>query len=128
MRAREFITEEMSLPPEQADPMQDTYSIPGLSGSDPYAIYRLGVAMARARSDSVKDDINPYMPPWTNQTVFGENGVIVGFNNTVAPIIDQALKMTKTAGGKKLVSAQNSKEPSFVITQSPVKPFKGYSS
>jgi hypothetical protein len=59
--------------------------------------------------------------------VFGENGVVVGFNNTVAPIIDQALKMTNTAGGKKLVSTQNSKEPSFVITQSPVKPFKGYS-
>lgn len=126
MRAREFITEEISLPPEQADPMQDTYSIPGLSGSDPYTIYRVGVAIARARSDAVKDDINPHMPPWTNKTVFGENGVIVGVNNTVALIIDQALKMTKTPGGKKLVSTQDSKEPSFVITQSPVKPFNGY--
>ena len=60
MRAREFVTENAArLPPEQADPMRYTYVIPGLSASDPYRNYRFGVALARARSDAVKDGINP---------------------------------------------------------------------
>ena len=36
MRAREFITEQRELAPELAEPMHDTYVIPGLSASDPY--------------------------------------------------------------------------------------------
>jgi hypothetical protein len=34
--------------------------------------------------------------------------------------------MTKTPGGKELVSTADSKEPEFVDTTSPVKAFKGY--
>jgi hypothetical protein len=34
--------------------------------------------------------------------------------------------MTKTPGGKRLVSTPDSTEPTFVDTQSPVKPFNGY--
>ena len=64
MRAREFIVEQHDLAPEQAAPMRQTYVIPGLSASDPYNNYRFGVAMARARSDYRKDDVNPYMPAW----------------------------------------------------------------
>jgi hypothetical protein len=52
--------------------------------------------------------------------------VIVGFNNNVDPVIDAALTMTKTPGGKKLISTAASEEPAFVGTQSPVKAFKGY--
>ena len=128
MRAQEFITEDKNLPPEQADPMRYTYIIPGLSAADPYRNYRFGVAMARARSDVGGDDhdIDPFKPKWSAQTAFGEYGVVVGMNNSIEQVIDQALVMTDTPGGKKIVSTPTSTEPSFVDVQSPVKPFAGY--
>ncbi len=126
MRAREFIREQRELPDETKDPMRDTYILPGLSAADPYKSYRMGVALARARSEYRKDDVNPYMPEWTAETAFGEHAVISGFNHGVAEIIDAALAMTKTPGGKKLVSTPDSDEPDFIDKQSPIKPFKGY--
>jgi hypothetical protein len=126
MRAREFICEQKDLPPETRDPMKNTFVLPGLSAADPYKNYRFGVAIARARSNSVANDVNRSMPDWSAETAFGEHAVIVGFNNNVDPVIDAALKMTKTPGGKKLVSTAASEEPAFVDTQSPVKAFKGY--
>jgi len=126
MRAREFVTEQRELPPEQADPMRYTYVIPGLSAADPYNNYRFGVAMARARSDAGTDGIHKDFPAWTPETAFGEHGVVIGMNAGIAPIIDQALKMTNIAGAKELVSSADSKEPQFVDNQSPVRAFKGY--
>ena len=126
MRAREFITEQTELPDEYADPMRYTYVIPGLSAADPYKNYRFGVAIARARSDQAVDDVNAYRPEWSAETAFGEHGVVVGMNGGVAQVIDRALQMTKTPGGKKMVSSPKSEEPELVVKQSPVKPFKGY--
>ena len=126
MRAREFIVERRELPPEQAEPMRYTYVIPGLSASDPYNNYRFGVAMARARSDAGTDGINKDIPAWTAKTAFGEHGVVVGMNGGIEQIIDQALAMTDTKGGKELVSTADSKEPALVDTKSPVTAFKGY--
>ena len=127
MRAREFIAEQAAiLPSEQADPMRYTYVIPGLSAADPYRNYRFGVAIARARSDHGKDGVNDRMPAWHDETAFGEHGVVAGMDSKIAQTIDQALAMTKTPGGKQLVSTPDSTEPSFVDTQSPVKAFKGY--
>jgi hypothetical protein len=126
MRAREFITEDQQLPPEQADPMSHVFVLPGVKSSDPYQIYRLGVAMARARSDAGTQDPIPYMPIWSAQAAFGEEAVIAGFNGNVAPVIDQALKMAGLPGGKVQVSTPNSIEPASVDTTSPVKGFKGY--
>jgi len=128
MRAREFITEQAAqLPDAVADPMRYTYVLPGVNGSDPYGAYRLSVAMARARSDAGEQDgVNDYMVPWTSETAFGEHAVVAGMDEQVIPIIDQALKMTQTPGGKKMVSTAKSEEPSFVEKTSPVKSFKGY--
>ena len=126
MRAREFIVEQRELPPEQAEPMRYTYVIPGLSAADPYRNYRFGVAMARARSDAGTDEINKDFPQWTPETAFGEHGVVVGMNSGIEQVIDQALAMTKTPGGKELVSSAESIEPKLVDTTSPVKAFKGY--
>ena len=126
MRAREFLKDETRLPPQQADPMNHVFVLPGVNSSDPYQIYRLGVAMARARSDAgVKDPI-PHMPTWTPAAAFGEDAVIGGFDASVEPIIDQALKMSGLPAKKVQVSTPNSLEPSSVLTQSPVKPFAGY--
>jgi len=126
MRAREFITEEQKLPPEQADPLRQTFVLPGLSSDAPYEIYRFGVAMARARSSAGKDDLNPFILPWNNEEVFGNHAVVAGFDKTIDPIIDQALQMTNTPDGKKLIGTGQSEEPKFVDTVSPIKSFKGY--
>ena len=126
MRAREFIREQRELPPESREPMRDTYILPGLSAADPYKSYRMGVAIARARSEYRKDDVNPFMPEWSAETAFGEHAVVAGFNSGVAQIIDAALAMTNTPGGKKLVSSPDSTEPTFVDTQSPIRAFRGY--
>ncbi len=127
MRAREFITEQADLPPEQADPMRYTYVLPGLSASDPYRNYRFGVAIARARAEHGQNDrVNDHMPAWTPETAFGEHGVIAGMVPSVDKVIDAALAMTKTPGGKKLVSTGPSEEPPFVDKVSPIKAFRGY--
>ena len=126
MRAREFIVEQRDLAPELADPMHYTYVIPGLSASDPYNNYRFGVAMARARSDAGTDGLTNNMPAWSAKTAFGEHGVVVGMNSSIDQIIDQALAMTDTAGGKELVSSADSVEPDLVDTASPIKAFAGY--
>ena len=126
MRAREFVIEQRDLAPEQQAPMRQTYTIPGLSASDPYNNYRFGVAMARARSDSSKDNVNPYMPEWSKETPFGEHGVVVGMNAGIKPVIDAALRMTNTPGGKKLVTSEKSQEPSTTNATSPINSFKGY--
>ena len=131
MRAREFITEQKDLPPEYADPMKYTFVIPGLSAADPYRNYRFGVALARARSDAEPgdpEDAKKFMPAWSPETAFGEHGVVVGFNDGIEQVIDQALKMTNTPGGKKLVSTPTSTEPKFVDVKSPIKGFSGYNS
>ena len=125
MRAREFITEQATLPPEQADPMNHVFVLPGVKSSDPYQIYRFGVAMARARSDIGADKI-PNMPAWTPQAAFGEEAVVAGFDATVEPVIDQALKMSGLPIKKIQMSTPNSLEPSLVNRQSPVQPFNGY--
>ena len=126
MRAREFITEDTTLPPEQADPMNHVFVLPGVNSSDPYQIYRLGVAIARARSDAGTNDPIPNMPEWSAQAAFGEDAVIAGFNANVEPAIDHALKMAGMPVKKVQISTPNSIEPSLVNRQSPVKPFKGY--
>lgn len=127
MRAREFIAEQADLAPEQADPMRYTYVIPGLSAADPYKNYRFGVAIARARAEhGASDGVNNHMPEWSSETAFGEHGVVAGMVPSIDKVIDAALKMTKTPGGKKMVSSGPSEEPPTVEKTSPLKAFKGY--
>ena len=126
MRAREFITEETKLPPEQADPMNHVFTLPGVKSSDPYQIYRLGVAIARARSDAGTDGLTNKLPDWSAQAAFGEDAVIAGFNDGVGPAIDYALKMAGLPVKKVQVSTPNSLEPSLVNHTSPVNAFAGY--
>jgi hypothetical protein len=126
MRAREFLREEATLPPEQADPMNHVFVLPGVQSSDPYEIYRLGVALARARSDAGTDGITDKLPAWSAKAAFGEDAVIAGFNGSVGAVIDQALKMSGLPVTKIQISSPNSLEPSLVNHTSPVTAFKGY--
>ena len=106
--------------------MRQTFILPGLSSDQPYEIYRFGMAMARARSNAVENNVNPYILPWNAEEVFGNHALVAGINKNVDPIIDQALQMTKTPGGKKLIGTAQSHEPPLVDKVSPVKAFKGY--
>jgi hypothetical protein len=125
MRAREFIMEQMGrLPDTAGEPLQHTYYIPGIKNNDAYHTYRLSVAIARARANEggYGDD----MPEFTSISAFGQNAVVAGFNDGVEAVLDQALKLTDTPGGKRLVGSKESNEPDLVNQQSIVKPFKGY--
>lgn len=132
MRAREFIREQKELAPEQQGPMRYAYVLPGLSAADPYKNYRMGVAVARARSDYAtelspqNDGIDPYKPEWSSDTAFGEHAVVVGTTQSIEKVIDKALQMTGTPGGKKLVSSPKSEDPAGTNVKSPINSFKGY--
>ena len=125
MRAREFITEDLAeLPASQAKPLQHTYFIPGSKNNDAYHTYRLSVAIARARADA--GGYGKDMPEFTSVSAFGQNAIVAGFNDSVETVLDQALAMTDTPGGKHLVGSKESEEPELVNQQSIVKPFRGY--
>lgn len=124
MRAKEFVAESRGkLPPEITDPVDNAYIIPGLSAQDPYRTYRFGVAIAQARSEAGAD-----IPDneFAEEGAFGENAVIFGFDDSDDKVIDRALSLTKTAGGKVAVAKSGSKDPVGTNVSSPVKPFKGY--
>ncbi len=125
MRAREFIIESRAkLPVEAAGPMHDTYMIPGLRNNDAYKSYRFGVALARARADL--GGVGKDLPAWNSESAMGMYGIIAGFDENVDPAIDLALKMTDTPGGKIAVSSDDSEEPNYVDSVSPIRPFQGY--
>jgi hypothetical protein len=125
VRAREFVVESRAkLPAEAAGPMHDTYMLPGLRNNDAYRSYRFGVAMARARADL--GGVGKDLPKWNSESAMGMYGIIAGFDENVDPVIDLALKMTDISGGKIAVSSDDSEEPAYVDTVSPIKPFKGY--
>ena len=125
MRAREFITEQQAALHKEAEgPLRDTYVIPGLPSQDPYKTYRFGVALARARAETDSHDKN--LEPFSAEGAFGEYAVVAGFDDTVAPLIDRALAMTGTPGGKRLMGTKHSQELSTANTVSPVKSFRGY--
>jgi hypothetical protein len=126
MRAREFITETRAeIAPEHSGPMQNTYVLPGLSSQDPYKTYRFGVAMARARASQALEQ-DGVAEPFAAEGAFGELAVVSGFDSGIEPIIDQALAMTDTPGGRVLVGSKGSDEPKTVTTKSPINSFKGY--
>ena len=55
-----------------------------------------------------------------------KHGVVAGMVPSIDKVIDKALSMTKTPGGKKMVSTPASTEPDFVDKKSPIRAFKGY--
>lgn len=123
MRAQEFIVEQRAeLKPEVAAPMKDTYIIPGLPSQDIYKTYRFGLALARARAEQAAE----FPEPFTSEGPFGEYAVVSGFDDSVGDLIDKALAMTNTPGGKQLVGTKHSQEPNNISSKSPIKAFKGY--
>lgn len=132
MRAREFIIE-MKL--DQVHDALDTaavalpnaFVIPELKNQDFYDLYRFGVAIADVRGEQGQDDgvQNKFKPSFRPESAWGEHQIVVSFDPHVGEVIDKALaKVNKN--GKKSVATPTSDELSDTITQSILKPFKGY--
>ena len=129
MRAYEFITESVTDGLSVASyALPNTYVIPELKNNDFYELYRFGVAIADVRGTSGPDDgvQNEFKHDFKAETAWGENQVVSSeFDADIGQLIDQALaKVGKR--GKKSVSTPGSDELPNTITQSTLKPFKGY--
>lgn len=106
MRAKEFINEGRtgSIQDEVADALPATYAIPALQNQDPYLQYRFGVALAAAKGSS-NTDTEPFEP----RSAWGENAIVLAYDEESEKMIDQALKATHS-GAKRMISTRKSEE------------------
>lgn len=128
MRAHEFITESstdgLSI---AAYALPNAYVIPELKNNDFYELYRFGLAIADVRGTGGQDDgvQNQFKHDFKAESEWGEQQIVVSFDNSIGNVIDQALvKVGKR--GKKCISTPNSDEIPNTGTDSVLKPFKGY--
>jgi hypothetical protein len=126
MRAREFIKEgkTASIQDSVAAAMPASYAITSLPNQDPYKQYRFGVALAAARSQ--KDSTAQGKKEFASESPWGENMILVGYDN-IDEVVDQALNLVGlTPKDKKILGTPESKESSDISNVSPVRSFKGY--
>lgn len=129
MKIREIISEDAgrtgSIQDDVARALPATYTIPKLPNQDPYKQYRFGVAIAAAKGKSQRAKDGE--PPFSSETPWGENEIVVSFDPNIDEWIDDALQMVGlSASDKKMISTRNSEESPSVDKTSPVKAFKGY--
>jgi hypothetical protein len=126
MRAKEFISEARtgSIQDDVAKALPATYAIPELKNQDPYLQYRFGVAIAGAKGAKKRAEDN--VPPFSKESPWGENEIVVSFDPSIDEWLNDALKMMGIKGKKRL-STPKSEEASDVFTKSPVQGFKGFS-
>ena len=114
MKIKEILSEggTGSLTTAVARAMPTTWNLPGLKGQDPYYQYRMGLALANARSDQ----------PMDATSAFGENMTIVSYTDADDETVKLALKQMgpEYAKGAKSISSRKSKEATDVSTTSPV--------
>lgn len=131
MRAKEFITEQKLDDAHDgldivAKSLPNTFIIPELKNQDFYQLYRFGVAMAAVRGESGNDRVlSGYEQEFKAESNWGEHQIVSSMDSEVGQLIDKALaKVGKH--GKKAVSTSTSDEMDDIVTQSPLKAFKGY--
>ena len=114
MKIKEVISEggTGSLTQAVARAMPTTWVLPELTNQDPYMQYRMGMALAAARSGE----------PMDTQSAFGENMSIVGYTDADDETVRLALKLIgkKYAKGAKSISTKKSEEAPDVNTSSAV--------
>lgn len=130
MRAREFITEQTLADVHDgldvaAKSLPYTYVIPELKNQDFYEIYRFGVALADVRGTHIQDGVNNFKPKFKPESSWGENQIVSSFDPNIGKVIDKALAKVQK-NNKIAVSTPGSQEFDDTLTQSPIKPFKGY--
>ena len=121
MRAKEFITEQSTLPQRIANPLPSTWVIPELQNQNAYLQYRFSIALAGAKAARNGD-----IPKLNKDSVWGENQIVSGYMNPdIDKDIDYALDEMGLKG-KVLVTSKESAETSDTGIDSPIKAFKGY--
>lgn len=105
-----------SLIPSVARAMPTTWELPGLPNQDPYLQYRMGLAMANARSKQ----------PFADQSAFGENMSIVSYTNADDETVKLALKHMGApySDGAHSIATRKSEESTDVNKTSPTPPKK----
>jgi len=127
MRAKEFIREGRtgSFTADVGRALPGAFKIPALKNQDPYLQYRFGVAIAGAKgaAQRAQDGVEPF----SRESVFGENEIVVSYDPHVVDYIHDALKsMGMSPTDAVRIGTQGSEEATDVDTVSPVKSFRGY--
>jgi hypothetical protein len=114
MKIREVIVEggTGSLTTAVARAMPTTWELPGLPNQDPYLQYRMGIAMAGARSGE----------PMETESAFGENMSVIGYTDADNETVKLALKNMgkKYAKGARSIATRKSEEATDVNKTSPI--------
>ena len=108
MRAKEFITER-SFPKRNSGPMSATYAFPTMPSSNPYAVYRFGLAMADHTIDHAEGPTN-------------NSAVIVAYTPEEEEIIQGGAR--QTGHKSQLVADHGSNETQSTSSHSPVAKIK----
>lgn len=130
MRANEFITEDTlgrtgSLQQDISLALPGAWKIPALKNQDPYLQYRFGVAIAGAKgaAQRKKDGV----PPFEEDSIFGENEFVVSYDpHTIDYIRDALIAMGLPPSDAIQIANLKSEEMPDVDKVSPVKGFAGY--
>lgn len=101
-----------SLSPAVARAMPTTWELPNLPNQDPYLQYRMGLALASARTQE----------PYETKSAFGENMSIVGYTDADDETVRLALKLIgkDLAAGAHSIATRKSQEATDVNTKSPM--------
>ena len=116
MKINEILNENAtgSLAPAVARTLPATFEFPSLKNTDPYLQYRMGVALASARTQE----------PFSDESAFGENMSIVGYTDADIETIELAMKLVgkEFSAGAKMITTKHSEEANDVNHNSPLKP------
>ena len=114
MKIKEILSEGCtgSLTPAVARAIPTTWELPNLPNQDPYLQYRMGLALASARSQE----------PYETKSAFGENMSIVGYTDADDETVKLALKLIgkDLAAGAHSIATRKSEEAPDVNKQSPI--------
>ena len=127
MRAREFIIEGRtgSITADVGLALPGAFKIPALKNQDPYLQYRFGVAIAGAKGAARRREDN--IQPYSKESVFGENEIVVSYDPQAETWIKDALHaMGMPSSDAIRIGTQASEEAPDVDKISPVTAFKGY--
>ena len=125
MRAKEFISEVAlgrtgSLQQDISLALPGAWKIPALKNQDPYLQYRFGVAIAGAKgaAQRKKDGV----PPFEEDSIFGENEFVVSYDpHTIDYIRDALIAMGLPPSDAIQIANLKSEEMPDVDKVSPVK-------
>jgi len=100
-----------SLTTAVAKAMPTTWEFPNLPNQDPYLQYRMGLALANARSDK----------PFHKQSAFGENMTIVAYTDADNETVKLAMKLIgkDLTAGAHSIATRKSEEATDVNKNSP---------